>query len=341
MLFFRLNPELPSPFHQTPSPTAFARSTGFSQITEILPHHQPPTEHVVVGQALPPLPPLSSNRLYSAFFSGFWVTCLFGRDSLSFGGHFVLASRNWVLPIPDAGDYDLREFMSSLADTVDETCISLQDTMAASWQNLKEHLSEVSEAHLAHLLSLICVEQVLHFLVQCGVRTFVHSGFRATMTDLVSAHLPSADSLTRHQFLHEMLDHPSATIINPVLQPDSFWHQIVVLPSDWQDPRNSADHRDRIISFEDMAEAWDRLAEHSFTVGTFHDPLIDGDNSTHVLSGAELRNFASSISTPLPHFYNPDVEEQYTPPPPHPLLRPSRAPGAHLPPPCVLLLPQT
>ncbi|KAJ7275894.1 hypothetical protein C8J57DRAFT_1505191 [Mycena rebaudengoi] len=95
-----------------------------------------------------------------------------------------------------------------------------------------------------------------------------------------------------------MLDHPSATIINPVLQPDSFWHQIAVLPSDWQDPRISADHRDRIISFEDMAEAWDRLAEHGFTVGTFHDPLIDGDDSAHVLSGIELR-VLPVLSAPL------------------------------------------
>ncbi|KAJ7254799.1 hypothetical protein C8J57DRAFT_1518421 [Mycena rebaudengoi] len=348
MPFFRLNPEFPSPFHQTPSPTAFAHSTGFSQIAEVLLHHQAPTEDVVVGQALPPPPPLSSNRLYSlfselhdcflaVFFSGFWVTCLFGRDSLSFDRHFVLASRNWVLPIPDAGNYDLREFMSSLADTVDQTRISLRDTMAESWQNLEEHLSEVSEARLAHLLSLIRVEQALHFLAQRGVRTFVHSGFRTTMTDLVSAHLPSADSLTRHQFLHEMLDHPSATIINPVLQPDSFWHQIAVLPSDWQDPQIPADHRARIISFEDMAEAWD--SEHGFTVGTFHDPLIDGDDSACVLSGVELRDFTSSVGTPLSHFYNPDVEERYTPPPPHPLLRPSRAPGAQHPPPLHIATP--
>ncbi|KAJ7217548.1 hypothetical protein C8J57DRAFT_1537677 [Mycena rebaudengoi] len=55
--------------------------------------------------------------------------------------------------------------------------------------DLKEHLFEVSEAHLAHLLSLVRIKQVLHFLAQPGVQMFVHSGFRATMADLVSAHL--------------------------------------------------------------------------------------------------------------------------------------------------------
>ncbi|KAJ7217549.1 hypothetical protein C8J57DRAFT_1537678 [Mycena rebaudengoi] len=126
-----------------------------------------------------------------------------------------------------------------------------------------------------------------------------------------------------------------------------------MLPPDWQDPRIPADHWDHMISFEDMAEAWDHmylpiffvlpkpfllgfllgLAEHGFTVGTFHDPLIDGDDSAHVLGRDELQDFASSISTPLSHFYNPDVEEQYTPPSPHPLLWPFHAPGVPHPPP--------
>jgi hypothetical protein len=77
------------------------------------------------------------------------------------------------------------------------------------------------------------------------------------MTALVRQHLPEVDSQERFAFLQTILEEPTGAYLNPDLQPDNRWQSIAILLPNWQDLWVHAEQRDRIISCDDLAVAWD------------------------------------------------------------------------------------
>ncbi|KAJ7280859.1 hypothetical protein C8J57DRAFT_1220142 [Mycena rebaudengoi] len=252
--------QLPRHFSQClPTPREARRHChlrlGYHSLPVPLPHPDP---YVIPPQFT--ICDLAHTGFLVAFFSGYWITCLYGMGPLMFGRHFVFASCNWELPLPQGG-------------------------------------------------------------------------FCPAIIALVRLHLPTADSETRHQFLHSLLNVSLGVLPNHNLQPDNFWHQIAILPPDWQDPQVPADRQDRVITFDAMATAWADLADHGFTIGTAHDAVMDGYSSAHVMEGKELRRFANSTGTSPSQLYDPAMEEHYTTPPLHPLAQALYLGRAQRPPP--------
>ncbi|KAJ7266787.1 hypothetical protein C8J57DRAFT_1510878 [Mycena rebaudengoi] len=246
---------------------------------------------------------LAHTGFLASFFSGFWVTTLFGSGDTTFGAHFVLASRNWQLLLPEGGSLDLRELLLGLATRVEARQSLLHELQTLPITDAARHVRKLLKACRKLLLSLAHVEFALHFIAQRGVRSFVHQGFRRMMTALVRQILPEADSQERFDFLQTTLGDPTGAYPNPDLQPDNRWQSITILPSDWQALRVHAGQRDRIISCDDLATAWDQFADHGF-LGNPED-----SHSAHLLSGNKLSAYCQSLATLLFSFYDPAIEE--------------------------------
>ncbi|KAJ7233492.1 hypothetical protein C8J57DRAFT_1532427 [Mycena rebaudengoi] len=319
--------QLPSHFCRPPPPVLHPITQrrrhlhprlGFPTCPNPLPYPDP-----YVPPADIPTVDLAHTGFLAVFFSGFWATCLFGSGDWTFSAHFVLASRNWQLSLPDGGSLDLRELLSGLATRVEARQSLLHELQTLPVTDTARRTKKLLKAHRKLLLSLVHVEFALHFIAQRGVRSFVHQGFRRTMTALVRQILPEADSQECFDFLQATLGDPTGAYPNPDLQPDNRWQSIAILPPDWHNLRIHAEQRDH----------------HGF----LGDP--EDSYSAHILSGDELTTYCQSLATPLFAFYDPVVEERYIPQPPHPFHRrsqpvppppvPSPNPPVHTPPPPV------